>query len=119
MLYTARIALDEGRDQFWLMEQWNMRSNYQAGLLLENADDEARPVAVGQQDQPPLGCQAAQQGQPLRPDIRPGGDFHLLGAQLLVGGKRLRPSYHSPARFSTPSMVASPISLWYTGHINQ
>ena len=26
MLYTARIALDEGRDQFWLMEQWHMRS---------------------------------------------------------------------------------------------
>ncbi len=43
MLYTARIALDEGRDQFWLMEQWNMRSNYQAGLLLENARRVTRP----------------------------------------------------------------------------
>ena len=33
-LYTARIALDEGRDKFWLMEQWGMRSDYGARLLL-------------------------------------------------------------------------------------
>ena len=36
-LYTARIALDEGRDKFWLMEQWNMRSDYPARLLLDAA----------------------------------------------------------------------------------
>ena len=36
-LYTARVALDTGRDKFWLMEQWNMRSDYPAKLLLENA----------------------------------------------------------------------------------
>jgi len=36
-LHTARIALDTGRDKFWLMEQWNMRSDYPARLLLENA----------------------------------------------------------------------------------
>lgn len=36
-LHTARIALDTGRDKFWLMEQWNMRSDYPAKLLLENA----------------------------------------------------------------------------------
>jgi len=37
MLYTARVALDEGRDQFWLMERWNMRWSRQAGMLLDNA----------------------------------------------------------------------------------
>lgn len=36
-LYTARIALDTGKDKFWLMEQWNMRSDYPARLLLDNA----------------------------------------------------------------------------------
>ncbi len=36
-LYTARLALDTGKDKFWLMEQWNMRSDYPAKLLLDNA----------------------------------------------------------------------------------
>ena len=36
-LYTARIALDEGRDKFWLMERWGMRSDYGARLLLDAA----------------------------------------------------------------------------------
>lgn len=36
-LYTARIALDTGKDKFWLMERWNMRSDYPARLLLDNA----------------------------------------------------------------------------------
>ena len=42
-LHSARIALDAGRDRFWLMEQWNMRSDYQAKLLLENARRVSRP----------------------------------------------------------------------------
>lgn len=42
-LHTARIALDTGRDRFWLMEQWNMRSDYPAKLLLENARRVTRP----------------------------------------------------------------------------
>ncbi len=36
-LYTARIAIDEGRDKFWIMEQWGMRSDYPARLLLDAA----------------------------------------------------------------------------------
>jgi DNA polymerase-3 subunit delta len=36
-LYTARIALDEGRDKLWLMETWKMRSDYPARLLLDAA----------------------------------------------------------------------------------
>ena len=36
-LYTARTALDSHRDKFWLMKRWNMRSDYAARLLLENA----------------------------------------------------------------------------------
>lgn len=36
-LYTARIAIESGRGQSWLMEQWGMRSDYPARLLLDNA----------------------------------------------------------------------------------
>ena len=36
-LYTARVALDTGRDKFWLMEQWNIRFESIARLLLDNA----------------------------------------------------------------------------------
>lgn len=41
-LHTARIALDTGRDKFWLMERWNMRSDYPARLLLDNARQVSR-----------------------------------------------------------------------------
>ncbi len=36
-LYTARLALDTGRDRYWLMELWHMRSDYPARILMENA----------------------------------------------------------------------------------
>ncbi len=45
-LYTARIALDEGRDKFWLMEQWGMRSDYPARLLLDAARRTTREWCV-------------------------------------------------------------------------
>ena len=36
-LYTARMAIDAGKDRFWLMELWQMRSDYPAKLLLQAA----------------------------------------------------------------------------------
>ena len=36
-LYTARLALDYGRGQDWLMEIWNMKSGYPAKLALSAA----------------------------------------------------------------------------------
>ena len=36
-LYTARMALDGGKDRFWLMDLWQMRSDYPAKLLLQAA----------------------------------------------------------------------------------
>ncbi len=41
-LHTACIALDTGRDKFWIMERWNMRSDYPAKLLLDNAKNLTR-----------------------------------------------------------------------------
>lgn len=36
-LYTARIALDGGKDRFWLKQLWGMSSDYPAKLLLQAA----------------------------------------------------------------------------------
>ena len=36
-LYTARMALDAGKDRFWLKQLWSMSSDYPAKLLLQAA----------------------------------------------------------------------------------
>ena len=36
-LYTARMALDNGKDRFWLKGLWNMSSDYPAKLLMQAA----------------------------------------------------------------------------------
>ena len=36
-LYTARMALDAGKDRFWLKSLWNMSSDYPAKLLMQAA----------------------------------------------------------------------------------
>ena len=36
-LYTARLALDGGKDRVWLKELWSMSSDYPAKLLLQAA----------------------------------------------------------------------------------
>lgn len=36
-IWTARLALDSGRDRYWLMELWGMKSDYLAKLLLSAA----------------------------------------------------------------------------------
>lgn len=36
-LYTARMALDSGKDRFWLKQLWNMSSDYPAKLLMQAA----------------------------------------------------------------------------------
>ena len=33
-IYTARLAIDSGKDKYWLMELWEMKNDYQAKLLL-------------------------------------------------------------------------------------
>ena len=36
-LYTARLAIESGKDRLWLMDLWGMRSDYPARLLLDAA----------------------------------------------------------------------------------
>ena len=52
-LHTARLAIDNGKDKFWLMEQWKMRSDYPARLLLEAA----RSVSTRWTEDSVLRCQ--------------------------------------------------------------
>ena len=36
-IYTARLAIDSGKDKYWLMELWEMKSDYPAKLLMSAA----------------------------------------------------------------------------------
>ena len=36
-IHTARLALDSGKDKYWLMELWEMKSDYPAKLLMSAA----------------------------------------------------------------------------------
>lgn len=36
-IHTARLAIDSGKDKYWLMELWDMKSDYPAKLLLTAA----------------------------------------------------------------------------------
>ena len=36
-IYIARLAIDSGKDKYWLMELWEMKSDYPAKLLLSAA----------------------------------------------------------------------------------
>lgn len=36
-IYTARMAIDSGKNQYWLMELWNYKSDYPVKLLLSAA----------------------------------------------------------------------------------
>lgn len=41
-LYTARLALDSGRDRLWLMELWGYSSDYPVKMLLSSAKKASR-----------------------------------------------------------------------------
>ena len=36
-IYTARLAVDSGKDKYWLMDLWGMKSDYPVKLWLESA----------------------------------------------------------------------------------
>lgn len=36
-IYTARMAIDSGKDRYWLMQLWEMKSDYPAKLLINAA----------------------------------------------------------------------------------
>jgi len=80
-IYTARIALDNGKDKLWLMELWGMRSDYPARLLMEAA----RKTTSEWCSQSLLMCQRLDQRMKSEKGIDSEGELKLLLMRLAQG----------------------------------
>ena len=80
-IYTARIALDNGKDKLWLMELWGMRSDYPARLLMEAA----RKMTSEWCSQSLLMCQRLDQRMKSEKGIDSEGELKLLLMRLAQG----------------------------------
>ena len=75
---TARLALDAGRDRYWLMELWGMRSDYYAKRLL----DAARRTTAEWCAQAVRRCQALDRRMKSERGVDSAGELKLLLVQL-------------------------------------
>ena len=80
-LHTARIALDTGRDKGWLMEQWGMRSDYPAKLLVSAA----RRTTAEWCAQAVRRCQVLDRRMKSERGVDSAGELKLLLVQLAAG----------------------------------
>lgn len=81
-IYTARIALDSGKDRYWLMELWGMKSDYPAKLLMNVAKKTSREWC----DDAVKMCQKLDRRMKSEKGVDPVGELKLLLMQL--GAKR-------------------------------
>lgn len=77
-IWTARLALDAGRDRYWLMELWGMKSDYPAKLLL-NA---ARRTTAEWCAQAVRRCQVLDRRMKSERGVDSAGELKLLLVQL-------------------------------------
>ncbi len=77
-IYTARLALDGGKDKYWLMDLWGMKSDYPARLLM-NA---ARRATVGWCAGAVRECQVLDRRMKSQRGMDPEGELKLLLARL-------------------------------------
>lgn len=77
-LYTARMAIDTGKDKYWLMELWEMKSDYPAKLLLAAAK---KTTADWCADAVKL-CQVLDRRMKSEKGVDPVGELKLLLVQL-------------------------------------
>ena len=77
-IYTARMALDSGKDKYWLMELWEMKSDYPAKLLLSAAK---RTTAAWCADAVTM-CQVLDRRMKSEKGIDPAGELKLLLVRL-------------------------------------
>lgn len=77
-IYTARLAIDSGHDRYWLMELWDMRSDYPAKLLLSAA---RRTTAEWCADAVRM-CQTLDRRMKSEKGIDPAGELKLLLVRL-------------------------------------
>nr|WP_326125536.1 DNA polymerase III subunit delta [uncultured Oscillibacter sp.] len=82
-IYTARLAIDGGRDKYWLMELWDMRSDYPAKLLLSAA---RRATAEWCEDAVRM-CQTLDRRMKSEKGIDPAGELKLLLVRLGAAGR--------------------------------
>ena len=81
-IYTARLAIDSGKDKYWLMELWDMKSDYPAKLLLSAAK---RTTADWCADAVKM-CQVLERRMKSEKGIDAAGELKLLLVRL--GAKR-------------------------------
>ena len=77
-IYTARMAIDSGKDKYWLMELWEMKTDYQAKLLLSAAK---RTTADWCADAVKM-CQVLDRRMKSEKGIDSAGELKLLLVQL-------------------------------------
>ena len=82
-LHTARIAIDSGKDRYWLMELWEMKSDYQAKLLLGAAKQTTADWCADAVKQ----CQVLDRRMKSENGIDSAGELKLLLVRL---GARLK-----------------------------
>lgn len=82
-IYTARMALDSGKDKYWLMELWEMKSDYPAKLLLSAA---GRTTAAWCADAVTM-CQVLDRRMKSEKGIDAAGELKLLLVRL--GARRI------------------------------
>ena len=80
-IWTARLALDSGRDRYWLMELWGMKSDYPAKLLV-NA---ARRTTAEWCAQAVRQCQVLDRRMKSERGVDSAGELKLLLVQLAAG----------------------------------
>ena len=81
-IYTARLAIDSGKDKYWLMELWDMKSDYPAKLLLSSAK---KTTAAWCSDALKM-CQTLDRRMKSEKGIDSAGELKLLLVRL--GAKR-------------------------------
>ncbi len=77
-LYTARLAVEGGKDRAWLMDLWGMRSDYPAKLLMNDAKQTTTDWCAG------AVCQCQELDRRLKSErgIDAAGELKLLLARL-------------------------------------
>lgn len=80
-IYTARMAIDSGKDKCWLMELWEMKSDYPAKLLLQAAK---KTTAAWCGDAVTM-CQVLDRRMKSEKGIDPAGELKLLLVRLGAG----------------------------------
>ena len=77
-IYTARLAIDSGKDRYWLMELWEMRSDYPAKLLMTAAKRTTTAWCSSAVKQ----CQVLDRRMKSEKGIDPAGELKLLLVRL-------------------------------------